>query len=159
MPNRDVYFVANRTKDSFTTSCTFRTDKGNPELWDAVTGETRPLPEYNSSNGQTTLSLQCKSYQSFFVVFTKGSSSAAQPGKKNFPTEEKLTELNRAWTVTFDTVWGGPKQAIFDTLKDWTLRPEKGIKYYSGIASYHQTFNAPVVNDKTVKDFTLIWGK
>lgn len=45
------------------------------------------------------------------------------------------------WTVSFDPRWGGPGSVVFDALTDWTLRPEEGIKYYSGIATYHKTFD------------------
>jgi hypothetical protein len=43
--------------------------------------------------------------------------------------------------VSFNPKWGGPESISFDKLTDWTTRPEEGIKYYSGIASYHQTIS------------------
>jgi hypothetical protein len=47
------------------------------------------------------------------------------------------------WTVHFDPRWGGPATVTFDTLEDWTKRPEPGIKYYSGTAEYDKTFDLP----------------
>ena len=52
-------------------------------------------------------------------------------------------ELEGAWEVNFDPVWGGPEKVIFEELVDWTARPEEGIRYYSGTASYHKTFDLP----------------
>ena len=45
------------------------------------------------------------------------------------------------WEVAFDPKWGGPAKATFQKLDDWSKRPEEGIKYYSGTASYRTTFN------------------
>ena len=38
---------------------------------------------------------------------------------------------------------GGPAHARFETLEDWTARPEPEIKYFSGIAVYRKTFDLP----------------
>jgi hypothetical protein len=50
-----------------------------------------------------------------------------------------------AWDVSFDPELGGPEDVRFETLVDWTTRPEPGIKYYSGIATYRTAFDAPEV--------------
>ncbi|MGA2032904.1 MAG: glycosyl hydrolase [Thermoguttaceae bacterium] len=50
-------------------------------------------------------------------------------------------EIGGPWQVAFDPKWGGPAQAVFDKLVDWSKRSEEGIKYYSGAARYRTTFN------------------
>ena len=50
-------------------------------------------------------------------------------------------EIGGPWEVAFDPKWGGPAKATFEKLEDWSKRPEEGIKYYSGAASYRTTFN------------------
>jgi hypothetical protein len=137
--DQDIYFVSNKTNEFLKASCIFRTDKGRPELWDAVTGEIRALPECSKQNGQISIPLQFESYQSFFIVFKNEPIQIVK--EKNFPSPEKILTLNAAWTVSFDPKWGGPASVVFDTLTDWTKRPEQGIKYYSGIATYRQTFD------------------
>jgi hypothetical protein len=57
---------------------------------------------------------------------------------------EPVQVFSGAWEVAFDPKWGGPKEPVkFETLEDWTERPEDGIRYYSGIARYMKTFDAP----------------
>ena len=59
----------------------------------------------------------------------------------NYPSLHSLITLSGPWTVNFDPKWGGPAKVTFEQLEDWTNRPEDGIKYYSGTAVYHKTFN------------------
>jgi hypothetical protein len=54
-----------------------------------------------------------------------------------------IATLEGAWDVAFDPALGAPAQARFEKLEDWTQRPEEGIKYYSGIATYRKTFDLP----------------
>ena len=49
-------------------------------------------------------------------------------------------ELNGPWEVRFDPKWGGPERVAFAQLQDWSMRPEDGIRYYSGTAIYRTTF-------------------
>jgi hypothetical protein len=62
---------------------------------------------------------------------------------RNFPKFQPVAEIGGPWTVEFDPRWGGPRSVQFDTLVDWTTRPEEGIKYYSGHATYRKTFTLP----------------
>jgi hypothetical protein len=44
------------------------------------------------------------------------------------------------WEVRFDPKWGGPQSVTFEKLEDWSKRPEDGVRYYSGTATYRNTF-------------------
>jgi len=69
-------------------------------------------------------------------------------------------ELTGPWKVSFDPNWGGPAEATFDQLIDWSKRPENGIKYYSGTATYHKTFHVPPCQiDKPRSRFYLDLGR
>jgi hypothetical protein len=54
-----------------------------------------------------------------------------------------VAELSGPWEVSFDPKWGGPEKILFPTLEDWSQRPESGIKFYSGTATYRKSFDAP----------------
>ena len=138
----DIYFVSNKTDQTLTADCLFNIKEGVPELWDPIKGETRPLFDFTRTKGRTAIPLTFASYQSFFVVFNKKTRpvSPKAAGAENFPKKEVAYTIENAWDVSFDSKWGGPAKVTFEKLEDWTKRPEKGIKYYSGIATYRTTF-------------------
>ena len=141
--NWDIYFVSNTTDQVVKTEGVFRTTIGIPELWDAATGEMRGLSKFSKVSDQTILPLKFEPYQSFFVVFRKSASGSSLTTAENFLPVDKLSTLDNPWSVSFDTAWGGPEKIKFDSLIDWTLHPDEGIKYYSGIAVYRQNFDLP----------------
>ncbi len=144
-PDREMYFVANRTGESVQATGTFRVAGQSPELWDALTGTIRSLPEYQTSGGLTSVPLQFDAFGSCFVVFPhKKAGSVPQAGaRSNFATFKPVSTLDGAWDVAFDPALGGPARARFEKLMDWTTRPEPEIRYYSGIAVYRKTFDLP----------------
>ncbi|MEY3898141.1 MAG: hypothetical protein RLZZ214_3662 [Verrucomicrobiota bacterium] len=58
-------------------------------------------------------------------------------------------EIAGAWEVSFDPKWGGPAAPVkFEKLEDWSKRPEEGIRYYSGTATYRKIFELPNAEPK-----------
>ena len=78
----DVYFISNQTtirKDGVTTEITFRVAGKRPELWDPVTGRTRELAEYKTTeDGRTVVPLTFAPRQRWFVVFRKNCMSTTK---------------------------------------------------------------------------------
>jgi hypothetical protein len=140
--NADIYFVANGQPTGVEAACTFRVSGKTPEIWDAVTGEMRPASDFRQANRCTTVSLRFAPGGSLFIVF-RTPTGLAQSAGRNFPELEPVAEIGGPWTVEFDPRWGGPRSVRFDELTDWTARPEEGIKYYSGRATYRKTFTLP----------------
>lgn len=140
----DIYFVANRESDSVETTCTFRVAGKRPELWDPIHGTIRDLPEFSEDGGRTTVPMRFEPHQSFFVVFRPEAGGGPRAaGGKNFPEFREVGKLEGPWDVSFEPDLGGPRQVTFTALEDWSRRPEPGIKYYSGIATYRNTFDLP----------------
>jgi hypothetical protein len=92
--------------------------------------------------------------ESCFVVFRKpvGRRDATA---RNFPPSQAAGEITGAWQVAFDPKWGGPKSVAFEQLDDWSKRPEPGIKFYSGTATYTKTFDLPLT--LTNADNARLW--
>ncbi len=70
--NADIYFVSNRLDTGMTTDVTFRSARGTPQLWDAVTGESHELPVFLRTPETTRLTLHLAPHGSIFVVFRDG---------------------------------------------------------------------------------------
>jgi len=140
----EIYFVANTKARTETVECAFRVAGRRPEIWDAVTGESRRARAFRQADGRTTLPLELAPNGSVFVVFRESAGEAEQgTSVSNFPRVTPVAELTGPWKVSFDPKWGGPAEAQFDQLVSWTNRPEEGIRYYSGTATYRQTFDLP----------------
>lgn len=140
----EIYFVINRTNNTEASDFTFRVSGKQPEIWDAVTGEMRDAVAFRQSEGCTTLPLELDRFGSCFVVFRKPIGTAvAGNAKGNAPELNELQELSGAWNVSFDPDWGGPAKTTFSELVSWTQRPEEGVKFYSGKATYRKTFKLP----------------
>jgi hypothetical protein len=145
----DVYFVANLRDAKAAGDFTFRSH-GKPQIWNAVDGSIQDMPVQPAvGDNRVKVSLTFEARQSLFVVF------GSREKTKGIYHNNQLVfghEISGPWNVAFDKEWGGPAKSedggqkseiIFQTLEDWTLRPEEGIRYYSGTASYTKTFDLP----------------
>ena len=146
----DIYFISNATDRKVETTCTFRVREGAPQLWNPVTAEIRTLPQFARQEKTTSVPVTFEPYQSFLVVFPRDGRSGgkAEPKGVNFPAATPVSTLAGPWQVAFDPKWGGPKKVAFHALGDWTRHTDRGIKYYSGIATYKKTFDCPKASGK-----------
>jgi len=148
----EIYFVINRTNQPEKRDFTFRITGKQPEIWNVVTGEIRKANAFEQANGSTTINLNLDRFDSYFIVFRKSAPvDAGKSNKTNFPELKELTELSGSWKISFDPKWGGPDTVTFPKLVSWTDRPEEGIKYYSGKATYKKTFDLGLETDGNKK--------
>ncbi|MBQ6007097.1 MAG: hypothetical protein IJL17_01060 [Kiritimatiellae bacterium] len=145
----DIYFISNQKNEKISFNATFRQPKGRSvELWDAVTGQRTPMGTDPKIVGTVPgfvgtgpcMALELPAYGSIFVVFRSQQAATLPWGKRRLAA----SAVPGPWNVTFAPTWGGPAvPVIFDSLVDWTTRPEPGIRHYSGTATYRTTFDAP----------------
>lgn len=146
--DKDIYFIANRTDSFQSTECSFRA-VGEPELWIGTTGETRKITDYTFEDGITSIPMEFFPYQSFIVTFSGSTrQESLEKGVGNFSSLEVIETLDGSWMVSFDPNWGGPNEIQFNKLKDWTEHEMRGVKYYSGIATYKKIFSMDDLDDK-----------
>lgn len=140
----EIYFVINRNDQPTAQNFTFRVTGKQPEIFDPVNGSIRPANAFRQADGGTTLPIELDRFGSCFVVFRKPiANDIAGKSESNFPKLVQLQNLGGPWNVAFDPAWGGPGNVEFPKLISWTQRPEAEIKFYSGKATYHQTFDLP----------------
>jgi len=139
---QDIYFVANRSDKTIAVDGTFRVSGMTPELWHPATGERHALPNYEEKADATSVPLEFAPYESYFVVFSH-EAKAAKTGENNFPNFETVMNVGGPWDVAFDPEFGGPENIQFDHLQDWSKHDDRGVKYYSGTATYTNTFDLP----------------
>ncbi|MDR2707047.1 MAG: hypothetical protein LBC02_14845 [Planctomycetaceae bacterium] len=133
----EIYFVYNESNETVKTELRFRVTGLYPEIWNPADSKQTGINHYKDSNGSTQFPINLPPYGSVFVVFNKQ--------KRNLPKPENTDglvrqELSGLWKVNFPEGWGAPSEVIFDKLKSWTDFEDKGIKYFSGTATYNKTF-------------------
>ncbi|HWK57810.1 MAG TPA: glycosyl hydrolase [Parapedobacter sp.] len=144
LPDAELYFISNQQDTLITFDAAFRTDGRQPELWNAVDGSMRKLPEFSFGERTTTVPLKLEAHESAFVVFREAVTDETVPDAdlKNFPEPKETIVLEQPWQVSF----GQPQDAggqswVFDQLVDWSLHPDPQINHFSGKAYYRTDFS------------------
>ncbi|MCW3785939.1 glycosyl hydrolase [Plebeiibacterium sediminum] len=135
--NEEIYFVANQLDNPQEVTLSFRENEKTPVIYDPVTN-TKFLPkDYAVVNGRTDIKYKMESNQSIFVIFEKEVTSTISQVSYN-----KVFDIEGTWSVQFDKDLGGPSEAIaFNELTSWSESNNDSIRYYSGTASYKNSFN------------------
>lgn len=138
--NLDLYFIGNQQEKAREVSISFRIKGKQPELYDAVTDELMDASQWKIQKNRTELSLRLEPNASVFVIFRKPTSKLTSTGQ-NWKVSQAKQSLDQPWKVQFDPAFGGPSQEqTFAVLSDWSKHTDSSIRYYSGTATYSQTF-------------------
>lgn len=145
----EIYFLRNETEESVNAMCRFRVKGMYPEIWDASTGTVTRIADYTKAEGGTSFEIKLPAHGSIFVVFNKNNRSKLSVLDDNKLNTTK-TEISGPWKINFPPNWGAPPSVVFDKLISWTESENPGIKYFSGTAAYHNSFNLAATGDKTL---------
>lgn len=134
----DIYWLNNRSENPTDAEVSFRVNGRVPELWNPQTGKTEKL-SYQIKNGRTIVPLKFDSWDAFFVVFKdKSTANSVAIAPK---TEIPLLTISGSWNTKFND-----KNISFDKLTSWSENADNDIKYFSGTASYSNTFKVASIN-------------
>jgi hypothetical protein len=140
MEDIDIYFLSNQEMKAKTVSLSFRIEDRVPEVWFPDNGE-RILPiHYEVVNNRTEVTLKLNPAGSVFVVFVEQSDLSHKMESINTEERSVTIDLDNPWEVHFPDGWDVPDTILFDSLFSWTTHPHEGIKYFSGTASYFNSF-------------------
>lgn len=136
----DSYFLSNRKDRDEAIEAHFRVAGKSPELWRAEDGTSKAL-SYRMEGSETVISLKLAPGESVHVVFRKPahSSSLEVPD----PVLIEKARVTSPWRVAFQPGRGAPAYATFSQLAPLNESVDAGIKYFSGIADYSNSFTTP----------------
>lgn len=140
LPDGDVYFIGNRQNRPEKVEARFRVTGKEPELWRADTGDVRPL-SYRIEGGTTVVPLSIGPEDSFFVVFRKAAMTRAKSVAA--PAYVPVAVVSHPWEVTFQSARGAPTSITMPTLTPLNEQPDNGVRYFSGVATYSNSFELP----------------
>ncbi|CAM8671313.1 glycosyl hydrolase [Sphingobium cupriresistens] len=146
----DLYFVNNRTDKAGRIETRFRVTGRQPEIWRAMDGTATPV-SYRIEGGETVIPLDVGAEDAFFILFRKSATapSATIPAK----AAQAVATLTSPWTVRFQPGRGAPESIAMPTLTPLESNVDKGVRYFSGIATYATRFALP----KGVKSGAPLW--
>ncbi|MDT8394194.1 MAG: glycosyl hydrolase [Bacteroidales bacterium] len=147
---KDIYFVHNKTDREISETCEFRVSNKQPELWDPVTARQYIIKNTSSHNGVTPVKLVLPAYGSCFIVFSE---EKRELPEYNQSARIQSKEIQNPWTLSFPENRGAPSSVELDKLISWIDHEDKGINFFSGTATYTNSFNIStdaIDNEKSI---------
>ena len=136
----EMYFVSNASASSRTIDASFRVTGMDPELWNAETGEITPAG-FRIAEGRTHVELNLPPDGAIFVVFRKATSATSRQVAQEWARE--VGRVEGPWSLAFEAQRGAPDTLQMERLVPLTSRPEPGVRYFSGTATYVTNISIP----------------
>lgn len=138
LPDADIYFIVNHQNKPVDFASTFNTSGKNAEIWNHVTGEIKGVTTSTITDGRQSLHLSLAPHESIFVIFQDNATGLPAT------THEAIdsTTITGEWKAWFDPKMGGVGNISLPNLSDYTLSDNPAIKYFSGTATFTNSFTA-----------------
>jgi len=140
LPGTDIYWVNNRSSVNEKAEAVFRVEGKEAEIWHPETGKIEQA-SFEISDGMTKVPLSLVPNDAIFVVFRKRTSEKSRIIPK--PAENVLSEIKGPWNLAFQEGRGAPDQITLDSLSEWNINPDPGVKYFSGTCTYSKSIDVP----------------
>lgn len=138
LPGKEIYFVSNQSDQPQDVQPQFRVTGMTAEIWNPVTAERMRL-NVQDNGSLSTANLHLEGNESAFVVF---SNEADEALATYAPAQlQTLLTISTPWQVTFQEGMRGPAEpCTMDSLLAWNQSEDDWIRYFSGTATYTNTF-------------------
>lgn len=160
--DQDIYFVANSALNWQTFSARFRVGSDKvPYLWMADEGKIYPCKVKETDNQFTTIDFNLPPAGSVFVVFQPASGQVQTDGMFEMASDPQgvVLAFDQPWILAFPEGRGAPREVTMPRLIDWRDSPTDGVKYFSGTATYRNTFSIPDSMFNSGKKLTIDLGE
>ncbi len=135
----EIYYLANQKDAAQDVQARFRVTGKVPELWNPMTGETKPA-KWSATTTATTVSIPLAERESVYVVFRTPTRSLS--GDAPAPETKTIATLDGPWTLSFEPGPGAPKAGVtLPQLASWTANSDPMVKYFSGTGVYTKSLN------------------
>ncbi len=134
----DIYWINKPSDDFKTLQLTFRQSGRKPQVWHPETGKVEDV-SYTLKGDLTEVTLPLVPNDAVFVVF--GEKTDVPEFKVPETQKQVLCEIDGSWNIAFQPNRSAPESAVFPTLVSYTESADPGIKYFSGKATYSNTFS------------------
>lgn len=138
MPGKEIYFVSNQSDQPQDVQPQFRVTGMKAEIWNPVTAERMRL-DVQDNGSLSTANLHLEGNESAFIVFCNEADEALATYA---PAQlQTLLTISTPWQVTFQEGMRGPAEpCTMDSLLTWNQSEDDRIRYFSGTATYTNTF-------------------
>ena len=136
-PEMDIYWLDSRSTEQNNATISFRTNGKVPELWHPETGQIEQV-SWSIKDGRTLIPLDFAPWEAVFIVFRE----ATRETSFSLPEVEikTLQTIDGPWQLNFQEDRGAPAKVTLPELQSWSTHEDQGIQYFSGTATYQNTF-------------------
>ena len=128
--DKEIYWIRNFSDKAVKAQLKLRDAEGVVTVYNPETGKVVP-------GATCARCLELEANQALFVVADKKGTPAPA---YEVPKKAGTVVLNGPWTVTFDGIVAPEGSRTYDKLVSYTESDEPEVKYFSGIATYTNTF-------------------
>ena len=150
-----IYWVSNPSDKELYTEVSFRVSGLKPEIWHPETGLSEDV-SYEMKDGRTIVKFSMVQNDAVFVVFIKPTKRIKQDIP--LPHKKELTTIDSNWTLKFQPKIGNSESLLMDSLVSFTDYSSPSIRYFSGTATYTNSFIIKPENYKKSDKLLLDMG-